>query len=259
MLGAVTASLPGNGHLRYTEKPILQLRRASPFVGAEEALPAFTALPDGSPESLGSWKFLPALPPTPGGWALIVLRLSFLPSPPLHVPRQGRGSPKGLSFSSSAADVCLQSGAKCHEAPAESLSQQQRSLICAGRPFLPGVGCDPEACVQVFEASDRSLWLSQLSAAARGVWFPDRGSHSAPDAGSTDLSPLGHQRSPVASARKTERKKTQPVAAIQNQGLQRQRGERGLGAWSCREGPLFRESAVKLLRTRGSLALGAAW
>lgn len=139
---------------------------------------------------------------------MIVLRLSFLPPQPLHVPRQGRGSPKGLSFSSSAADVCLQSGAKCHEAPAESLSRQQRSLICAGRPFLPGVGCDPEACVQVFEASDRSLWLSQLSAAARGVWFPDRGSHSAPDAGSTDWSPLGHQRSPVASARKTERKKT---------------------------------------------------
>lgn len=139
--------------------------------------------------------------PSPHLWRLgLAGPPSLLPAPqPLHVPRQGRGSPKGLSFSSSAADVFLQSGAKCHEAPAESLSGQQRSLICAGRPFLPGVGCDPEACVQVFEASDRSLWLSQLSAAARGVSFPDRGSHSA-------LSPLGHQRSPAASARKTERK-----------------------------------------------------
>ena len=136
------------------------------------------ALPDGSPESLGSWKFLPALPPTPGGWALLVLRLSFLSPPhPLHVPRQGRGSPKGLSFSSSVADVCLLSGAKRHETPAESLSQQQRSLTCAGRPFLPAVGCDPEACLQEFEdtASVLSLWLSQLSVAARGVWFPDQG------------------------------------------------------------------------------------
>lgn len=126
--------------------------------------------------------------PSPHLWRLgLAGPPSLLPAPqPLHVPRQGRGSPKGLSFSSSAADVFLQSGAKCHEAPAESLSGQQRSLICAGRPFLPGVGCDPEACVQVFEASDRSLWLSQLSAAARGVSFPDRGSHSA-------LSPLGHR------------------------------------------------------------------
>ena len=47
------------------------------------------ALPDGSPESLGSWKFLPALPPTPGGWALLVLRLSFL-SPPILSTSPGR-------------------------------------------------------------------------------------------------------------------------------------------------------------------------
>ena len=57
-------------------------------------------------------------------------------------------------------------------------------------------------------ASVLSPWLPQLSAAAGGVWFPDQGLLPAPNAGSPVLQ---HQLL-----------KTQPVAAIQTQGLQGQ-------------------------------------
>ena len=205
LLGAVTASLPGNGRLGTHREPVLQVRGHRHSWGPRKPSLPLRPCQTGAPSRWGSWKSLPApLPPRcpllePGPCS----PPSLLPAPPTSPrPQAGPGQPQGSRL--------LFMAAKCHRTPAENLSWPQRSLIFSRRSFLPGLGCDPEACVEVSEdpASVLSPWLPQLSAAAGGVWFPDQGLLPAPNAGSPVLQ---HQLL-----------KTQPVAAIQTQGLQGQ-------------------------------------
>lgn len=235
-------------------KLILQPRRASaPFVEGEEALPAVTALPDKT--SAGLLEILSALPPPhcPPPEALGLARSSSLPSCPsaLHVPRQGGAAPRVSSFSSSAADVCLQGGAKCQRLQLRTSGNRGHSHL-SRRPFSQVWAVIPGKAVAGLK-TQRQFFLfgcpgSQLQCAR--VWFPDQGCHRPPrplGAQTCSPGPPGNLWHPFGN--------TACGGCPRNQGLQRQR-RRGLGV-GCREGPLFRESAVKLLRTRGGLPWGA--
>lgn len=216
----------------------------------------------GAPSHWGSWRFLPALPAPP-------------PPPRCPPPEPGPcpspvspSRPPNLSTSPGSAGAAPRVLASLHgwltfarrvERSVTGL-QLRASLGNRGHSSFLAVSSS-----QVWAVIPRPVWRSVKT--QHQFFLLGCTSSQLQQAGSgsltRDCSPLptlGAQTCSHWTTREVLRHqllKTQPVAAIQTQGLQR-RGEGGLGVWSCREAPLLRDSAGNLSRTRGNVALGAA-